>query len=59
MLFRGTGLLCTATICQALAQRANGQVEATSPTPSPSPQLFEVQPDDKITVRQRIFKLPT
>ncbi len=34
MLFRSTGWLCTATICQALAQTADGQVGAPSPTPS-------------------------
>jgi hypothetical protein len=34
MLFRSTGWLCTATICQALAHTADGQVGAPSPSPT-------------------------
>jgi hypothetical protein len=33
MLFRGTGLLCTATICQAFAPAADGQTGEASHSP--------------------------
>jgi hypothetical protein len=46
MLFRGTGWLCTATIWQALAQMAAGQVGPTSPTPS------AVQPGSETDARK-------
>jgi len=35
MLFRSRGQLCTATVCQALAQAAHGQTGETPSTPSP------------------------
>jgi Putative beta-barrel porin 2 len=43
MFFRRTGWLCTATICQALMQAADGQVGATSPAPTPPAVQSEVQ----------------
>jgi Putative beta-barrel porin 2 len=41
MLFRSRGWLCTATICQALAQTADGQTGAASPTPPAAHPLSE------------------
>jgi Putative beta-barrel porin 2 len=41
LLFRSTGWLCTATICQALMQAADGQVGAPSPAPSPTSSVLQ------------------
>ena len=44
MFLRGTGWLCTATICQFIVPIAQSQVLAPSPTPAPSPTLPSTSP---------------
>jgi Putative beta-barrel porin 2 len=53
MLFRSTGWLCTATICQALMQAADGQVGATSPAPTPSTVQSEAADQSAPTFEQQ------